>query len=211
MIHHARPVSAGSLLSHSLASADFRVGIRAAAVVLAAMLTAAAAQFTSPLPFIQVPFTLAPLAVMLTGAALGSRLGFLSQALYLAAGAAGLAVFAPSIMLPPGAGRLIGPTGGYLLAYPVAAFVTGWLAERGWDRRYLTSFASMLIGLAVIFIGGVSWLSLLPGQTMASAIATGFVPFIAMDIVKAAIAAKVLPLAWTMFGKGQKSEVRGQR
>jgi biotin transport system substrate-specific component len=179
-------------------------------VVLAAMLTAAAAQFTSTLPFTAVPFTLAPLAVMLTGAALGSRLGFLSQALYLAAGAAGLAVFAPSVILPPGAGRLVGPTGGYLMAYPVAAFVTGWLAERGWDRRYLTSLASMLAGLAVIFAGGVSWLSLMPGQTIASAIAGGFLPYIAMDLVKAAIAAKVLPISWKIL-LGQRSEVRGQR
>ena len=207
----AHSVTTGSLLSHSFASADFRFAAKVVAVVFAAMLTAAAAQFTSPLPYIAVPFTLAPLAVMLTGAALGSRLGFLSQALYLAAGAAGLAVFAPSITLPPGAGRLIGPTGGYLMAYPVAAFVTGWLAERGWDRRYLTSFASMLIGLAVIFAGGVSWLSLLPGQTLGSAIATGFVPFIAMDLLKAAIAAKILPMAWALFGARQKSEVRSQK
>jgi biotin transport system substrate-specific component len=69
----------------------------------------------------------------------------------------------------------------------------------------------MLIGLAVIFTGGVSWLSLLPGQTLGSAIATGFVPFIAMDIVKAAIAAKVLPMAWTVFGKGQRAKGKGQR
>jgi biotin transport system substrate-specific component len=200
----ASTAQTGSLLSHSFASTDLRVAVKAAAVVLAAMLTAAAAQFTSPLPLIAVPFTLAPLAVMLTGAALGSRLGFMSQALYLAAGAAGLAVFAPSVTLPPGAGRLIGPTGGYLLAYPVAAFVTGWLAERGWDRRYLTSFASMLIGLAVIFAGGVSWLSLMPGQSISSAIATGFLPFIALDIVKAAIAAKILPMAWSLVGKSQK-------
>ena len=191
----------GSMLSRSVGRAGVSVPVRAAAVVLATMLTAAAAQFTSPLPLTAVPFTLAPLAVMLTGAALGSRLGFLSQALYLAAGAVGLAVFAPSVVLPPGAARLVGPTGGYLMAYPVAAFVTGWLAERGWDRRYLTSLASMLLGLVVIFAGGVSWLSLMPGQTIATAIAGGFLPYIAMDLVKAAVAAKVLPLAWTLMGK----------
>ncbi len=101
-----------------------------------------------PLPFTAVPFVLTPMVVLLAGAALGSRLGALSQMLYLAAGAAGLPVFAPSVTLPPGALRLLGPTGGYLLAYPVAAFVTGWLAERGWDRRYLSSAAAMLLGLA---------------------------------------------------------------
>ena len=195
------PAPTGSLVIRATDGSDARVLVRAAGVVLAVMLTAAAAQFSSPLPFTAVPFTLAPLAVMLTGAALGSRLGFLSQALYLAAGAAGLAVFSPSVTLPPGAARLVGPTGGYLLAYPVAAFVTGWLAERGWDRRYFTSLASMLIGLAVIFAGGVSWLSTLPGQTLGTAIAGGFLPYIAMDLVKAAIAAKILPTAWKLLGK----------
>jgi biotin transport system substrate-specific component len=138
---------------------------------------------------------------MLSGAALGSRLGFLTQVIYLAIGAAGVAVFTPSVTLPPGAARLVGPTGGYLLAYPVAAFVTGWLAERGWDRRYVTSLASMLAGLAIIFTGGVSWLSVLPGQTLGSAIAAGLVPFIAIDLLKAAIAAKILPVTWKLLGR----------
>jgi biotin transport system substrate-specific component len=200
MIAHA-PATTGSIFARSIGQRDARISVRAGAVLLAVMLTAIAAQFTSPLPYTAVPFTLTPLAVMLTGAALGSRLGFLSQAIYLALGAAGFAVFAPSIALPPGAARLVGPTGGYLLAYPVAAFVTGWLAERGWDRRYVTSLASMLIGLAIIFAGGVAWLSLLPGQTLATAIAGGFLPYIAMDLLKAAVAAKVLPLAWSLFGQ----------
>jgi len=191
----------GSLLTHATAHQNSRTWIQGASVVLAVVLTAAAAQFTSPLPFTAVPFTMAPLVVMLSGAALGSRLGFLAQVMYLMAGAMGLSVFAPSITLPPGAARLIGPTGGYLLAYPVAAFVTGWLAERGWDRRYLTSFASMLAGLAVIFIGGVSWLATLPGQTIATAIAGGFVPYIGVDIVKAAVAAGLLPVAWKFFAR----------
>jgi biotin transport system substrate-specific component len=193
---HATP---GSLLSHSIARAEVRLPARVIAVLLAVIVTAAAAQFTTPVPFTAVPFVLTPFAVMLTGAVLGARLGFLSQALYLAAGAIGLAVFAPSVTLPPGAARLMGPTGGYLLAYPVAAFVTGWLAERGWDRRYLTSFASMLAGLAIIYAGGVSWLSLLPGQTVGSAIAGGFVPHILLDLVKAGAAAKLLPVVWSVF------------
>ena len=121
--------------------------------------------------------------------------------IYLAIGAAGLPVFAPSQILPPGAARLVGPTGGYLLAYPVAAFLTGWLAERGWDRKYLTSLASMLAGLAVIFTGGVAWLSLLPGQTLSSAVAAGFLPFIWIDLLKAAVAAKILPVAWQLLGR----------
>jgi biotin transport system substrate-specific component len=195
----------GTILSHST-SDTARTFVRAASVALAVLVTAGAAQVSWHLPFTSVPFVLTPLAVMLTGAALGSRLGFLAQALYLAAGAAGLAVFAPSAILPPGAGRLIGPTGGYLMAYPVAAFVTGWLAERGWDRRYLSSLASMLAGLAVIFVGGVAWLSVLPGQTIATAVAQGFVPYAGIDLIKAAIAAQVLPLAWKVIGRRQGAE-----
>jgi biotin transport system substrate-specific component len=151
----------GSILDRSVAAITLEAGplIRAAAVALAVALTAAAAQFTILLPFTAVPFTMGPLAVLLTGAALGSRLGFVAQALYLAAGAAGLAVFTPSPTLPPGPLRLIGPTGGYLMAYPIAAFLTGYLAERGWDRRYLTSYAAMLAGLFLIFTSGVTWLA----------------------------------------------------
>ena len=194
-------VATGSLLSRTLSQSDVRVPVRALAVLLAVAVTALSAQFTLPLPGTSVPLVLTPFAVMLTGAALGSRLGFLSQALYLAAGAMGLAVFAPSITLPPGAARLVGPTGGYLLAYPAAAFVTGWLAERGWDRHYFSSLASLLAGLSVIFVGGVSWLSVLPGQTLGSAIATGFLPFVLVDLVKAAVAAKILPVVWKFAGR----------
>ncbi|MGH9175545.1 MAG: biotin transporter BioY, partial [Vicinamibacterales bacterium] len=94
-------------------------------------LTAAAAQFSVHLPFTPVPLTLQPMVVMVGAAALGSRLGAASQILYLLLGIAGGPVFAASPILPQGFGRLIGPTGGYLMAYPIAAFVTGWLAERG--------------------------------------------------------------------------------
>jgi biotin transport system substrate-specific component len=191
----------GSLLSRTLSHRDVRASGRVLAVMVAVAVTALSAQFTLPIPGTTVPLVLTPLAVMLSGAVLGARLGFLTQALYLAAGIAGLPVFAPSVTLPPGALRLIGPTGGYLLAYPVAAFVTGFLAERGWDRRYLTSFLSLLAGLAVIFAGGVSWLSVLPGQTLGSAIATGFLPFVLVDLVKVAVAAKILPVVWKFAGR----------
>jgi biotin transport system substrate-specific component len=190
------PSAPGALLATVQVRPAVQVPVRAIAVLLAVALTAAAAQFTLPLPFTAVPFVLTPFAVMLTGAALGARLGFLSQFLYLAAGAAGLAVFAPSVVLPPGVGRLVGPTGGYLMAYPVAAFVTGWLAERGWDRHYLSSLASMFAGLAVIYIGGIGWLMTLPGQSLTTAIAGGLAPYLLLDVVKAAVAAKLLPLVW---------------
>lgn len=193
--------ASGSLVAVSLKQSSLAPQIKAGAVLLATTLTAAAAQFTMPLPFTAVPFVLTPLVVLLSGAALGSRLGALSQILYLAAGAAGLPVFAPSVTLPPGALRLLGPTGGYLLAYPVAAFVTGWLAERGWDRRYLSSAAAMLTGLAIIFAGGVSWLAISFSQTLTAAFASGLVPFVALDVVKAAAAAGILPVVWRLLGK----------
>ena len=84
--------------------------------------------------------------------------GVASQILYLAIGIAGLPVFALSPALPQGAARLLGPTGGYRTSYPFAAFLTGLLAERGFDCRYLTAFIAMLCGLVVVFTGGVSWL-----------------------------------------------------
>ncbi|HUL72011.1 MAG TPA: biotin transporter BioY [Vicinamibacterales bacterium] len=193
--------SSESLLSASLAHSSVDRPLRAAAVLLAVALTAAAAQFTMPLPFTAVPFTLTPMVVLLAGAALGPRLGMLTQLIYLAAGAAGLPVFAPSVTLPPDAARLVGPTGGYLLAYPIAAFVTGWLATRGWDRRYASSAAAMLIGLAIIFVGGVSWLAASVTHSLPAAVAGGLVPFIALDIVKVAAGAAVLPQAWKIIDK----------
>src|ERR671935_525677 len=124
-----------------------RIAQRAAGVAFVTALTAAAAQVSIPLAFTPVPFTLQPMVVLLGGAALGSRLGFASQILYLAAGIAGLPVFAASPVLPQGFARLLGPTGGYLMSYPFAAFVTGALAERGFDRRYVTSALAMAAGL----------------------------------------------------------------
>src|SRR5215218_10494992 len=115
------------------------------------LLTAAAAQVSIPLPFTPVPFTLQPMVVLVGGAALGSRLGMASQVLYLALGMAGFPVFAASAVLPQGMLRLFGPTGGYLMSYPFAAFVTGALAERGFDRSYRTSLLAMAAGLAVVF------------------------------------------------------------
>src|SRR6185503_10300582 len=130
-------------------SRALRIAERAAAVVFVTALTAAAAQISVPLPFTPVPLTFQPMVVLLGGAVLGARLGTASQLLYLALGIAGLPVFAASPTLPQGAARLFGPTGGYLMAYPLAAFITGRLAERGFDRRYLTAVLAMACGLGV--------------------------------------------------------------
>jgi biotin transport system substrate-specific component len=87
-----------------------------------------------------------------------------------------------------------------LIAYPLAAFTTGWLAERGWDRRYLTAAAAMLIGLAIIFAGGVSWIAITVTRSLPAALASGFLPFVLADIVKIAAAAALLPQAWKLVG-----------
>jgi biotin transport system substrate-specific component len=139
--------------------------------------------------------------VLVSGAVLGSRLGLTSQLLYLAVGLAGLPVFAASPVLPQGLARLIGPTGGYLLAYPAAAFLTGWLAERQFDRRYLTSALAMLAGLAVLFAGGVAWLAWCQPVPLGldRALQVGFYPFIGADLLKVALAAGVLPTSWALL------------
>ncbi len=182
--------------------------IRVASVVFVSVLTAAAAQVSFPLPFTPVPFTLQPMIVLLGGAALGSRLGASSQILYLAAGVAGLPVFAHSPLLPAGAARLLGPTGGYLIAYPVAAWVVGALAERGFDRRYLRSVVAMTAGLAVIYGCGVAWLAfgtrIPPALGVRAALIAGAGPFFFADVVKILAAAAVLPSFWRFTGLGRR-------
>jgi biotin transport system substrate-specific component len=177
---------------------DLRFAERTAAVLFIGALTAAAAQFSVPLPFTPVPFTLQPMIVLIGGAALGARLGMTSQLLYLAAGIAGLPVFAASPVLPQGMARLLGPTGGYLLAYPAAAFVSGYLAERGLDRRYATAVLAMIAGLTVIFTGGVAWIAWVvpPRPGVFAALAAGLVPFLVADFLKVLLAAGVMPGLW---------------
>lgn len=176
--------------------------LRAASVLFLAALTAAAAQISIPLPFTTVPFTFQPMVVLLGGLALGWRLGMASQVVYLGAGIAGLPVFAASATLPPGALRLLGPTGGYLMAYPFAALLVGYLAERGFDRRYLTSIVAMLAGLAVVYACGAIWLSASLG--MAGALAAGVYPFIGADVLKVVAAAGVLPGLWKLLGRASR-------
>src|SRR5262245_60671463 len=181
-------------VSMRAASANAWTGVQMLSVLFVAVLTGAAAQLSFPLPFTPVPFTIQPMIVLVGAAALGSRLGTLSQILYLTLGVMGLPVFAFSPELPQGVARLMGPTGGYLMAYPIAAFVTGLLAERGLDRRYLTSILAMSAGLSVIFAGGVLWIARLAG--METALATGLYPFVVVDIIKIVAAGLVLPTAW---------------
>jgi biotin transport system substrate-specific component len=186
-------------------SRELAFATRAVAVLFVTALTAAAAQVSVSIPFTEVPFTLQPMVVLMGGLALGPRLGATAQILYLAAGLAGLPVFAISPVLPMGVGRLLGPTGGYLMSYPIAAFVAGALAARGFDRRYLTSVVAMLAGLAVIYAFGTLWLGFV-ARTVAggapiglqAALATGVYPFVLADLLKLAFAAGVIPGLWKL-------------
>jgi biotin transport system substrate-specific component len=174
-------------------------GLRVLAVLFVTVLTAAAAQISFPLPYTPVPLTLQPVVVLLGASALGSRLGASAQGLYLLLGVTGAPVFAFAPDLPLGLLRLLGPSGGYLMAYPLAAFVTGALAERGLDRRFYTSVIAMAAGLAVIFAGGVLWLAKDLG--LAAALAAGFTPFVAVDAIKIVAAAAILPAVWRLLGR----------
>lgn len=180
---------------------DMRTGLRVAAVLFVTALTALAAQISIPLPFTPVPLTLQPMIVLLGGAALGSRLGMASQVLYLLVGIAGLPVFAHSPLLPQGVLRLLGPTGGFLMAYPFAAFLAGWLAERGFDRRYATSVLAMTAGLAVIFACGLGWFAWFARPVavgLSEALRLGLYPFVLVDVFKLLVAATILPAAWKL-------------
>jgi biotin transport system substrate-specific component len=203
MTAHAARAEAATLLGTLAARRNLDRSVQAAGVLFMTALTAAAAQVSIPLPFTPVPFTLQPMIVLLGGAALGSRLGMASQILYLLLGIAGLPVFAASPVLPQGGLRLLGPTGGYLMSYPFAAFLAGMLAERGFDRRYVTSVLAMAAGLTVVFTGGVIWLAMFArpaGAGFDAALRTGFYPFLPADIFKILLAAAVMPAVWRIVG-----------
>jgi biotin transport system substrate-specific component len=194
-----------TLLTTILARPDARalqLGERIGAVALMTTLTAVAAQISISLPFTPVPFTFQPMVVLVGAMALGGRLGMASQLLYLGLGIAGLPVFAASPALPQGVARLFGPTGGYLMAYPFAAYVAGALAERGFDRRYATSVIAMVAGLAVVYTGGVAWLGVFmpASRGLAWALAAGFSPFVLADLIKLLAAAAVMPRLWALTG-----------
>ncbi|MFH1416797.1 MAG: biotin transporter BioY [Planctomycetota bacterium] len=153
------------------------------------------------LPVLPVPVTMQPFAVLLVGATLGSRRGALALGAYLVQGAMGLPVFAfPSAGLT----YLAGPTAGYLLAFPVAAFVVGRLAECGWDRRFGTAVAALALGQAVILALGFAWLTFFVG--VERGFATGVAPFLLGDALKVLLAAAALPAGWCLVRRVEGRE-----
>jgi len=160
-------------------------------IVGASMVTALAAQLAVPVPWSPVPITGQTFVVTLSGAVLGARRAFLAQALYLAEGALGLPVFAAG---GAGAAVFAGPTAGYLLGFPLAAALTGALAQRGWDRRFSTMLPAMLIGSVPVFALGLAQLSrFIPADRL---LAAGLFPFLPGDLIKATLAALAFPAAW---------------
>jgi len=160
---------------------------RGVAMVAGALLVAIGAQISVPLPGTPVPLTFQVPAALIVGGLLGRRLGAASLVLYLVLGAAGLPVFAPIGL--PGFARLIGPTGGYLLALPLAAAVVG-LACRG-ERSIPKLAVGLVAGLAVIYAGGVAQLAILGGD-LATAWRIGSLPFLAGDAVKLLLAGLIV-------------------
>jgi len=147
------------------------------------------------IPFFPVPMTMQTFVVLFLGFALGARLGAATVLLYLAEGALGLPVFAGTPEKGLGLAYMAGPTGGFLAGFVVAAYVAGWFAERGFDRRLVTSAIAAFAGLAAIYVLGLSWLGALIGWDK-PVLEFGLYPFLPAEALKLALLAAVLPLAW---------------
>jgi len=165
-------------------------------VIVFSLFIAACAQFSIHIG--PIPITGQTFAVLLTGMLLGSRLGAAAVIAYLIEGAIGLPFFAGG-----GAGlvRFLGPTAGYLVAFPAAAFIVGAFAEHGWDKRYETAVAAMAIGSAIIFLGGWAWFAILTNTSPVAAFKLAVLPFLLGDVIKIALGAAVLPTGWALLKK----------
>lgn len=169
------------------------VALDAGVVFAGAGIMAFSAQVQAPLA--PVPITLQTLALMVISAVLGAKRGALTQAAYLLTGLCGAPVFAG---FKAGPAALIGPTGGYLLAFIPAAFLIGMLAQKGWDKSFFKSAVMMLLGSLVIWLLGSLHLSLFVGG-LSQAMTLGVLPFLPGDAIKIALAAGCLPGLWTLL------------
>lgn len=145
-----------------------------------------------------VPITGQTLGVLLLGAAFGARLGALTTGAYALLGLAGLPLFAGG---GSGLAYLLGPTGGYLVGFVVAAGLLGMLAQRGWDKTYVRAAGAMLLATGVIYLFGVGWLTVALGGDLSAALAAGLAPFVVGDLIKLGVAVTLLPTAWHLLGR----------
>ena len=185
----ARPVTLLSALAPSGAASRSRDVV---AVVLGSLLLTASAKLQ--VPFWPVPMTMQSLVVLLLGMSCGLRLGTATVLLYLAEGAVGLPVFAGTPERGIGLAYMMGPTGGYLIGFVLAAAALGSLAERGCDRSLARIAAAMIAGHLILFVPGVLWLAVSLG--FAKAVAVGATPFLAATALKTALGIALMPLAW---------------
>lgn len=193
-----RTATRAATLVDVFGSARATSAVRDAVLVVAgAALTGLAAQVSFTAPWTSVPYTLQTGAVLLVGTALGLRRGAASMALYVLAGVVGLPVYAAG---DHGLARLLGVTGGYLVGFVVAAALTGWLAQRRWDRSPLSTIGLMLLGTAVIYTIGVPVLAIVGRLDPATAVQNGALVFLPWDALKMVAAAGLLPLAWRLVG-----------
>src|SRR5882762_9499717 len=181
-----------TLLGVALAPLDVvrQVGL----VIGFSLLTALSAQVVIPIG--PVPITGQTFAVLLTGALLGPRLGAMAMIAYLIEGASGLPFFAGGHF---GLVHLMGPTGGYLVAFPAAAFITGAFAENGWDKRFWTAVVAMTVGSTLILLAGLAWFSVLTHTSPFIAFQVTVLKFIPGDIIKILLAAAALPAGWSLL------------
>lgn len=169
------------------------IALRIALVVAASLFVAVCARLSIPLPFTPVPLTLANFAVLAVGLSLGSRAGCAALALYLVEGLAGMPVFSPAG--PGGLAQLLGPTGGYLIAYPAAAFLTGYVSEH-LPRKFSLTLLAAFVGNVVVFAGGISWLMVAAHASFRQAAAFGVYPFLFAEIAKITAAAGLGRTQW---------------
>jgi len=163
-----------------------------------AVFIALVAQLAFYLPFTPVPVTGLTFGVLVTGAAMGAIRGLLATMLYVLLGVAGLPVYADASY---GIDVLIGVTGGYLVGSVLAAALTGFLAEKAWDRRVVSAVPAMLLGELVIFTVGVGWLMVVLDVGLGHGLALGLVPFVVGEIVKLTAAGLLLPGAWKLVDR----------
>ncbi len=168
-------------------------------ILFASALIGLSAHIALPVFFSPVPVTAQTLAVLLAGAALGPKRGLAAVIAYIIHGTMGAPVFA---MGNAGPAVLIGPTGGYIFGFAIAAWLVGMLCKKGADKKTATTIAAMTAGSAAIMLSGFAWLSII--TNIKTAVSIGLIPFIPGELAKIAIAAMILPTGWKFINKMQK-------